>query len=216
MTASPSTWRQADGAAVPFAHARLAYAEAAHDVLVKVAGRYLAIVTYMELAEAVQEATGIRTNVPMRHWIGEILGRVSDDCLARGEPPLSALVVRQDETVGDGYAYVLQIANLPIPEDLDHHAAEARLACHRFFGAQLPPGGGRPSCRSPWPTAESGPPHDRPPPARRKRPSGHRQSARRARWCSPQPASATPATECHLAGVDAEAGRRYPHHSLSR
>ena len=81
----------------------------------------------------------------MRNWIGVVLGMVADECQRRGEPSLSALCVRQDESVGDGYAYVIQLAGKPVPEDLDQHAAVERLKCHRFFGAELPAGGGEPA-----------------------------------------------------------------------
>jgi len=33
----------------------------------------------------------------------------------------------------------------PLPGDLDMHAAEERLRCYQSFGADLPPGGGRPA-----------------------------------------------------------------------
>ena len=74
-----------------------------------------------------------------------MLGKVAEDCQLRGEPSLTALCVHQDETVGVGYAYVLKIAGEQIPDDLDFHAAEARLACYRAFGADLPAGGGQPA-----------------------------------------------------------------------
>ncbi len=137
------TWRTRDGAAVAFSDARRIWTREARAVLVDTARRYHAYVTYGELAEAVQARTGIRTRSQMRNWIGWVLGRVADDCERRNEPPLSALCVRQDETVGEGYAYVVEIQGKPIPDDLDQHAAEARLECYRFFGADLPPDGGR-------------------------------------------------------------------------
>ena len=141
----PGTWRVADGSAVTFATAKQAWTLAARDVLIRTARRYHGYITYGELANEVQEITGIRTRSHMRNWIGAVLGRVADECLRRGESPLSALCVRQDETVGDGYAYVLEIAGEAIPDDLDMHAAEARLRCYRHFGAELPEDGGHPA-----------------------------------------------------------------------
>lgn len=141
----PGTWRVSDGSAIAFALAKQAWTIAARDVLIRTARRYHGYITYGELAEEIQQITGIRTRSQMRNWIGAVLGRVADECLRCGEPPLTALCVRQDETVGDGYAYVLEIAGEAIPDDLDMHAAEARLRCYRYFGAQLPEDGGRPA-----------------------------------------------------------------------
>jgi hypothetical protein len=141
----PGTWRPDDGSAFPFAKARELWAVAARDVLIATARRYHAYVTYGELALAVQKESGVETRSQMRNWIGGVLGMVADDCRRRGEPALTALCVRQDETVGDGYRYVIESAGERVPEDLDQHAAEARLECYRFFGAELPENGGRPA-----------------------------------------------------------------------
>jgi hypothetical protein len=142
---TPGPWRTADGSAVELNDAKAAWALSARDVLIKTAKHYNAHVTYKELAEQVQELSGIRTRSPMRHWIGSVLDLAVDDSHRRGEPALAALCVRQDETVGEGYAYVLSVAGLDTPKDLEKHAANARLECHRFFGASMPPGGGRPT-----------------------------------------------------------------------
>ncbi|WP_261563309.1 DUF6884 domain-containing protein, partial [Frankia tisae] len=145
-SASTGTYREADGAKVDFATARAAWAEAARDVLISVAGRYHAVTTYGELAEDVQRASGIRTTMLQMHWIGGVLGRVAEDCGSRGEPLLSALCVQKEEgIVGEGYAGAVEAVRGHRPEDPDQHAAEERLACHRHFGATLPPDGGRPA-----------------------------------------------------------------------
>jgi hypothetical protein len=127
-----------------FNESRALWAVAARDMLVETARRYQAFVTYQELSAEVQRRTGITTRVPMRHWIGSVLGMVADECLRRGEPQLTSLCVRQDQTVGPGYEYVLKIEGEPTG-DLDMHAAEARLECHRYFEAKLPADGGRPT-----------------------------------------------------------------------
>ncbi|WP_109529963.1 hypothetical protein [Nocardia aurea] len=44
-------------------------------------------VTYGELAETVQDVTGIRTRMQMRNWIGKVLAEVVRECVRRGEPP---------------------------------------------------------------------------------------------------------------------------------
>lgn len=144
-SSTPGTWRVSDGVAVAFQDAKTAWAAAARDVLIETARRYHSYVTYGELSERIQERTGVRTRSQMRNWIGSVLGIVADECLRRSEPPLTALCVRQDETVGEGYAYVVQLSGRPILDDLDQHAAEARLECHRFFGAAMPVDGGRPA-----------------------------------------------------------------------
>ncbi|MEP7194784.1 MAG: hypothetical protein ABI903_18225 [Actinomycetota bacterium] len=144
-TLIPGTWRVSDGSAVAFAVAKEAWSLAAREILVRTARSYHAYITYGELAEEVQQVTGIRTRSQMRNWIGAVLGKVADDCRLRCEPSLTALCVHQDETVGEGYAYVLKIAGEEIPDDLDFHAAEARFACYRAFGAELPSDGGQPA-----------------------------------------------------------------------
>jgi hypothetical protein len=118
---------------------------AAREVLIRTAKTYHGYVTYGQLAEEVQEIAGIRTRSQMRNWIGGVLGVVADECHRRGDPPLTALCVHQDETVGVGYAYVLELAGEAVPDDLDGHAAIARLMCYQRFGADLPEGGGRPA-----------------------------------------------------------------------
>lgn len=110
-----------------------------------IARQYHAVVTYGELADAVQEATGIRTRMLLSNWIGRVLGAVSADCHRRDEPMLSSLCVHADGGVGPGYAEaVIERYGGKAPEDLDQHAAEERLKCYRHFGADLPPDGGRP------------------------------------------------------------------------
>lgn len=136
------TYRDVDGSRVPFDEAGAAWAEAARDVLISVAGKYHSVITYAELAEAIQQASGIRTKMLVMHWVGGVLGRVSRQSALRDEPLISALCVHRDGTVGDGYAVAVQAARGVLPADPDEHAAHERLECHRAFGALLPPGGG--------------------------------------------------------------------------
>ncbi|MGC1214908.1 MAG: hypothetical protein WA890_27065 [Micromonospora sp.] len=125
------------------------WASHAYPILATVAGTYRGLVVYGDLAEEVQRASGVRTSVPFRHWIGKVLHLVVREGHRRGEPPLTALVVhRQDGRVGEGYKAVLEVAGEPpITDDLDreYHAAAARLACYRHFGATLPFDGGSPA-----------------------------------------------------------------------
>jgi hypothetical protein len=65
----PGTYRVGDGSLVDFPVAILAWTAAALPVLEPVARTYRASITDKELADEVQEATGIRTRVLMTHWI---------------------------------------------------------------------------------------------------------------------------------------------------
>ncbi|MCT9011101.1 hypothetical protein [Streptomyces rhizosphaerihabitans] len=136
--------------AVPTAQeAREAWAGEAYEVLMGVAGTYHAVITYKELAEEIQHRTGVRTKALLHNWIGSVLGRVVREARRRGDPPLIALVVRSsDGMVGDGYKEVLEVAGEPPVEGVlerEQHAAGARLACYRHFGATLPLDGGVPA-----------------------------------------------------------------------
>ena len=122
-----------------------AWAEAARPVLLDVAGRYRRTITLKQLATAVQEASGITTTRPMHQWIGDVLGRVTDDCQSRGEPLLSSLCVSMQGSVGEGYADAVEAARGTRPTDPDEHAAIERLECYRHWQADgLPRDGGTP------------------------------------------------------------------------
>lgn len=142
MTSGQGYWREEDGSAVSRDDAEAAWGDAAHARLAQLARSYHATIEYGQIAEEIQADTGIRTSVPMRHWIGGVLGRVADLGLARDEPPLTALVVQRGTgMVGDGYDYVLSIAGLhPIHDAVERetHAASARLRCYRWAGVPEP------------------------------------------------------------------------------
>lgn len=125
--------------------ARTAWAVVARELLVDTAGRYQAVVTHKELGTAVQERSGIRTKQLQHYWIGDVLRRVSQDCASRGEPDLSSLCVNSSGSVGDGYRTLVAAVTGEEPADPDVHAARARLACYRHFGAELPGNGGSPA-----------------------------------------------------------------------
>lgn len=136
---------QRDASTVGSETARRAWAEGARPVLLEAAGRYRALVTYKQLATAVQEATGITTTQPMHQWIGDVLGRVTADCQSRGEPLLSALCVSAQGSVGQGYADAVEQVRGTRPADPDDHAAHERLSCYRHWEAVgLPRDGGTP------------------------------------------------------------------------
>ena len=145
VTPNPGTWRISDGSVVVFGVAKEAWSVAARVILIRTARTYGAYITYGELAAEVQQRTGICTRSQMRNWIGSVLGKVADECHLLGEAPLTALCVHEDGTMGVGYAHVLKIAGEAIPEDLELHAAQARLTCYQSFGADLPGDGGHPA-----------------------------------------------------------------------
>ncbi|WP_037974165.1 hypothetical protein [Streptomyces sp. NRRL WC-3742] len=129
--------------------AQIVWTRAAYPALVEVAGRYHAVITYGDLAALVQEVSGVRTRFDQRQWLGKVLALVVREAHRRGDPPLTSLVVHaQDGRVGVGYQEVLAVAgHAPLASELDReeHAAAARLACYRHFGAVLPADGGTPA-----------------------------------------------------------------------
>jgi hypothetical protein len=142
----PGPFRASDGTPVSFPEAKAEWARVAHDVLVQTAKRYNDYLTYTELARRILDESGINYRPNQRNWIGKVLGVVAERNVAEGEPPLTALCVSSgDEKVGAGYAYVLKLTGQPKPKDLQPHAAEARLECYRFYGADLPASGGEPT-----------------------------------------------------------------------
>ena len=144
MTAD-DTLEPRDASQVGAAVARAAWAEAARPLLLEAAGRYRATVTYKQLAAAVQESSAITTTQLMHLWIGDVLGRVTDECQSRGEPLLSALCVSAQGSVGQGYAEAVEHARGTRPQDPDDHAAKERLSCYQHWQADgLPQDGGTP------------------------------------------------------------------------
>ncbi len=134
-----------DASQVGSSAARHAWADAARTILLEAAGRYRALVRHKQLAEAVQQATGITTTVPMHQWLGDVLARVTDDCQSRGEPLLSSLCVTVQGSVGEGYADAVEHARGERPIDPDEEAAKERLECYRHWEATgLPGDGGMP------------------------------------------------------------------------
>jgi hypothetical protein len=123
-----------------------AWASAARAVLIEAARGYRTVVSHKELAEAVQERSGVHTERRTHYWIDDVLGAVSRECATRDEPLLSALCVNREGSVGTAYAALVLELTGTAPDDADDHAAKERLACHRFFEAtDLPAEGGTPA-----------------------------------------------------------------------
>ncbi len=136
------TYRESDGSVVDIADANAAWIDAARPALVAVASKYHAVTTYRELADTVQAATGIRTQMLLTRWVGTVLQATAQACHATSEPLLSSLCVRTDGTVGAGYIREVADAYGEVPTDVEIHAAKERLRCYEYFGADVPAGGG--------------------------------------------------------------------------
>lgn len=145
------TYRALDGAPVAWHDAEASWAGAARTVLIEVARRYGAWVTYGELADTVQADTGVHTTMLLHHWIGPVLEHVVADQPV-DEPPLACFVVRASGEIGAGYRASVR-AREGAGTDPEAFAAHQRLACHRHFGAVLPADGGRPTPT--WPRRRS-------------------------------------------------------------
>lgn len=99
-----------------------AWAGAATETLIEVAGHYRGVITYAELAEQVQARTGLRTRASFRSWIGGLLATVVARCHAQHLPPLTSLVVhRADGQLGP-----------------DEATVQARLTCYCRFADDVP------------------------------------------------------------------------------
>ena len=99
-----------------------AWAEEAVEVLTEVAGHYLGVITYAELAEEVQVRTRLRTGAPFRNWIGGVLATVVSRCHALGLPPLTSLVVHGRGKDGA----------------VEESTVAARFICYRRFADDVP------------------------------------------------------------------------------
>lgn len=130
------------GAKVSQADAIAAWTVVARDALLTTARRYHAVITYKELAAMVQEASGITTNQRLDYWIGGLLENVAIEATRRGEPPLTALCVHQDGTIGPGYAKAPESVESDPDADVDELAAEHRLLCYQAYAEDLPADGG--------------------------------------------------------------------------
>ncbi len=139
----PVRWTNA--ATVGTDHSHATWALAARERLEEAAQEYGAAVRVSELADFVQRRSLIRSSAASTSWLGDVLGRVATGCADRREPLLSALCVDARGRVVSSYATSLRVLRGEVAEDVDAQAAQERLACHRYFGAELPEDGGRPT-----------------------------------------------------------------------
>jgi hypothetical protein len=140
----PGTYRVADRARVQFSYALASWVPFAYDDLLATARTYNGYVTYLELSEHVQELSGIRTRMLLTNWIGQLLEQVAAHAKANGEPPLTSLCVRQDGTIGPGYARAPKSVVDTPGEDIEYYAAQHRLLCYQKHATDLPADGGHP------------------------------------------------------------------------
>jgi hypothetical protein len=162
-----SPLRYANATTVGQEHARATWALAARERLIETAGVYHATIAAKELADFVQRRSLIKTTQLHTHWLGDVLGRVSEECARRGEPFLASLCVDARGRVGAGYVTSVEQLRGPITGDPEEHAAHERLDCYRRFGATLPEGGGEPAYAPVRTAAEAAAPRTRSPRATR-------------------------------------------------
>ncbi|MGD8202278.1 hypothetical protein ACQE98_16685 [Ornithinimicrobium sp. W1679] len=139
----PGIWRDsARDVRVPKAVAETEWADAAYPILEEVASRYGAVIYYKDLAERIQDVSGVRTTVLLSNWIGAVLGKTLHRAADEGKPPLTALVVRsEDGGVGDGYDESLfryRGRRAGGREERERLAAEDRLECYRHYADDVP------------------------------------------------------------------------------
>lgn len=135
----------ADGKVISHAETRELWASAAYDQLKRVASRYNDVISYKQLALHVQDETGIRTNQLITNWIGVILESVAQRAADAEEPPLTALCVYSDGTIGPGYERAPKFAPSIATADIEEQAAEHRLLCYQRYATDLPEDGGVPT-----------------------------------------------------------------------
>ena len=76
------------------ADAYTAWTPFAHQILLATAASERGVITYSDLATAVQEQSGITTDQPAAEWVGKLLERVDADAAKRGEDRLSSHCVQ--------------------------------------------------------------------------------------------------------------------------
>lgn len=137
-------WHEPDGRPTTEAIALEQWARAAHDALEETAATYHGVVREADLAERVQQVTGVRTTRPQERWLPKVLQPLAHLHHRDGYPPLTALVVDAHGWVGPRYDDVLRATEeLPVTEHAarERHASRARLACYQWAGSAPDDGG---------------------------------------------------------------------------
>lgn len=125
-----------------FADALESWIPIAHKILTEVASEYNRTTTYSELTDAVQSRSGIRTKMLIANWSGKLLEGVAQRAADAGEPPLTALCVRQNGTIGEGYSRAPKSVLSDPNTDVEDLAAQHRLLCYQAYASDLPADGG--------------------------------------------------------------------------
>lgn len=131
-----------EGQKVSTAKAHAVWVPAARELLISTAQIYNNWITYADLAERIQQITGVSTKQPLQYWIGGLLDAVSIECEQRGEPHLTALCVHSDQSIGDGYPWARADATEVEREEV---AAKDRFHCYQVYADDLPDDGGSPT-----------------------------------------------------------------------
>jgi hypothetical protein len=121
--------QRSDGTEVKQKDAIKAWADVARSYLIEVA-KANTTVTYKALANYVREEAGINTRQLIYQWIGEVLGEVSVEAEARGEPRLVSLCVNIEGSVGAGYLWAPPGATQDERDDL---AQQHRAECYARY-----------------------------------------------------------------------------------
>lgn len=145
MSELPGTWREPHREmGIPRSVAVKEWSEAAIPILEEVASVYGGYIRYKDLAEMLQDRTGLRTTTLLVNWIGKPLEGVIRYCLERDLPALSALVVHAtDGRVGEGFnEFLTKTGRDPVidPLELEWVAAKERLKCYEIWCPDLPVG----------------------------------------------------------------------------
>ncbi|GAA4835401.1 hypothetical protein [Garicola koreensis] len=145
MSSEHGTYFEVDGSKANFTEALETWVPIAYDLLIEVASKYNRTTTYLELTQAVQDRSGIRTRMLIANWSGKLLEKVAKRAAEAGEPPLTALCVRPDGTIGEGYSQAPKSVPTDPSAPVDDLAAQHRLLCYRRFANDLPADGGTPT-----------------------------------------------------------------------
>ena len=93
-----------DGEVLSQAEAQKEWVSIGREVLIAVARRRDLTISYSDFASVIQNESGVRTTKPLPQWIGGVLDLIGLECASSGEPLLSALCVRRDGSIGQGFA----------------------------------------------------------------------------------------------------------------
>ena len=121
--------QRSDGTQISQNDAITAWAQVARPYLIEVANAGTTV-PYKALANHVREETGINTGQLIYQWIGKVLGQVSNEAEARGEPHLESLCVDTKGSIGVGYLWAPEDSS---PDERDDLARQHRAECYARY-----------------------------------------------------------------------------------